>query len=137
MKRTALNQLEDLFKALADATRLRILGLLLGGEICVCHIHESLRISQPKASRHLAYLRRTGLVQTRRQGLWIYYRLAEVSDPVVQTIRQAVVHVLGHVETVRRDVGRLERKTGCCVPSAPSLPDYACCGAQAEQTVTA
>ena len=126
MKRP-LAQLEDLFKALADATRLRILGLLLGGEICVCHIHESLRISQPKASRHLAYLRRTGLVQTRREGLWIYYRLADVSDPIVQTIRQAVVHALGHVDAIHQDAVRLERKTGCCVPASAAPPSYACC----------
>src|SRR6267154_5854769 len=90
-----LNQLETLFKALADSTRLRILGLLLTGEVCVCHIHDSLRITQPKASRHLAYLRRAGLVDTRRQGLWIYYRLSDSSDPIVQTIRQAVTHVMG------------------------------------------
>ncbi len=57
-----ITEMETLFKALADATRLRILGLLLTGEVCVCHIHESLKISQPKASRHLAYLRRSGLV---------------------------------------------------------------------------
>ena len=71
-----LSELDRLFKALADPTRLRILGLLLTGEVCVCHIHESLRIPQPKASRHLAYLRRAGLVDTRRDGLWIHYRLA-------------------------------------------------------------
>ena len=52
--------MERLFKALADATRLRILGSLLTGEVCVCHIHESLKTPQPKASRHLAYLRRAG-----------------------------------------------------------------------------
>src|SRR5882757_11344076 len=93
-----LSQLETLFKALADATRLRILGLLLTGEVCVCHIHESLRIAQPKASRHLAYLRRAGLVDTRRQGLWIYYRLATLPDPVLQAINQAVTHALGHMD---------------------------------------
>ena len=71
-----LTEMETLFKALADATRLRILGLLLTGEVCVCDIHESLKIPQPKASRHLAYLRRSGLVDTRRDGLWIHYRLA-------------------------------------------------------------
>ncbi len=69
-----LEDMEVLFKALADATRLRILGLLLTGEVCVCHIHESLKIPQPKASRHLAYLRRAGLVETRREGLWGHYR---------------------------------------------------------------
>jgi ArsR family transcriptional regulator len=122
-----LNHLEQLFKALADATRLRILGLLLGGEICVCHIHECLRISQPKASRHLAYLRRAGLVATRREGLWIYYRLAEATDPVVLTVRQAVAHALGHVDAIRLDAQRLEKKTGCCVPASAATPAYACC----------
>src|SRR5438876_9703090 len=77
-----ISDVERLFQALADSTRLRILGLLLTGEVCVCDIYESLRISQPKASRHLAYLRRAGLVQTRRKGLWIYYRLSDATDPV-------------------------------------------------------
>ena len=64
-----------LFGTLADPTRLRIIGLLLGGEVCVCDIHASLEISQPKASRHLGLLRRAGLVQARREGLWVHYRL--------------------------------------------------------------
>src|SRR4029077_3035556 len=98
-----LLELEAFFKALADATRLRILGLLLTGEVCVCDIYGSLKISQPKASRHLAYLRRAGLVDTRRDGLWIHYRLSETHDAVLRTIRLAVTHTLGHVETVRRD----------------------------------
>jgi len=112
-----LDTMATLFQALGDATRLRILGLLLTGEVCVCHIHESLRIPQPKASRHLAYLRRAGLVDTRREGLWVYYRMANAGEPVVGTIREAVNHALGHLETVRRDTGRLQKKTGCCLPS--------------------
>lgn len=120
-------QLERLFKALADATRLRILGLLLTGEVCVCHIHESLKIPQPKASRHLAYLRRSGLVSTRREGLWVYYRLATSTDPIVATIQQAVTHVLGHVDTVGKDAGRLQKKTGCCLPVTDRSPTCACC----------
>src|SRR4029077_9887503 len=112
-----LTEMERVFKALADTTRLRILGLLLAGEVCVCHIHESLRVSQPKASRHLAYLPRAGLVETRRQGLWVYYRLAESADPVVSTIREVVTHTLGHVATVQRDADRLQKKTGCCLPA--------------------
>ena len=118
--------MEGLLKALADATRLRILGLLLTGEVCVCHIHESLRLPQPKTSRHLAYLRRAGLVDTRREGVWIYYRLANAPDPVLQTIREAVVHALGHVDAIRRDAERLRQKTGCCVPAAERLT-LACC----------
>ena len=74
----ATRRMAALFQALGDATRLRILGLLLSGEVCVCHIHESLRIPQPKVSRHLAYLRRSGLVDTRRDGLWVFYRLTAV-----------------------------------------------------------
>src|SRR5215213_4137307 len=70
-----LGTLEQLFKAMADQTRLRILALLAGGEVCVCDIHETLGIPQPRASRHLAYLRRTGLVLDRKEGLWVYYRL--------------------------------------------------------------
>ena len=111
-----LSELDRLFKALADPTRLRILGLLLTGEVCVCHIHESLRIPQPKASRHLAYLRRAGLVDTRRDGLWIHYRLNVSDDPVVRIIQQAVAHSLRHVEAVEKDADRLQKKTGCCLP---------------------
>lgn len=122
-----LADLEQLFKALADETRLRILGLLLTGEVCVCHIHESLRISQPKASRHLAYLRRAGLVETRRNGLWIHYRLAESSDPIVRTIRQAVAHALGHLDGIHRDAARLQKKTGCGLPAVSQAPACACC----------
>ena len=91
-----LQELDSLFKALADVTRLRILGLLLTGEVCVCHIHESLKISQPKASRHLAYLRRAGVVDTRRDGLWIHYRLAKCSNGVLTAVEDAVRHALTH-----------------------------------------
>jgi ArsR family transcriptional regulator len=115
---TPLSELEGLFKALADVTRLRILGLLLTGEVCVCHIHETLKIPQPKASRHLAYLRRAGLVDSRREGLWIHYRLAELPEPVLRTISQAVAHALTHMEAVHRDAERLRKKTGCCLPIA-------------------
>lgn len=122
-----LVDVETLFKALADATRLRILGLLLTGDVCVCHIHEALRIPQPKTSRHLAYLRRAGLVETRRDGLWVHYRLSSLPDPVLGTIRDAVFHALAHVGIIQKDAERLRRKTGCCVP-AITTPTLACCG---------
>src|SRR5919107_2677512 len=95
----SLDAMETLFKALADVTRLRILGLLLAGEVCVCDIQESLRIPQSKASRHLAYLRRTGLVETRRDGLWVHYRLGNLTDPVLATIVDAIRHALTRTET--------------------------------------
>jgi ArsR family transcriptional regulator len=121
-----LTDVEHLFQALGDATRLRILGLLLTGEVCVCDIHESLRLPQPKVSRHLAYLRKAGLVKAERRGLWVHYRLAEASDPVIATIRQAVSHSLTHLDTVRRDADRLHQRTGCCLPESSGVK-FACC----------
>jgi len=122
-----LVEMETLFRALADATRLRILGLLLTGEVCVCDIHESLKIPQPKASRHLAYLRRAGLVDTRREGLWIHYRLGKLDDPVLAAIGDAVRHALTHVDVVHRDAERLQKRTGCCVPAPGDVPTVQCC----------
>src|SRR5499425_2697750 len=122
-----LGRLERLFKALADATRLRILRLLMAGELCVCNIHGALRIPQAKASRHLAYLRRVGLVTTRREGLWVHYSLSKSADPIVATIETATTHVLGHVEALKKDADRLERQTGCCVPTAERASDLPCC----------
>jgi ArsR family transcriptional regulator len=128
MSRHHLAEMERLFKALADETRLRILGLLLSGEVCVCDIYESLKVPQSKASRHLAYLRRSGLVATRRSGLWIHYRLAPVADPVLGSVVGAVRHALTHVELVRKDAGRLEKRTGCCAPAAQDVKGLPCCG---------
>jgi ArsR family transcriptional regulator len=129
-----IHEMERLFQALGDATRLRILGLLLTGEVCVCNMHEALKIPQPKASRHLAYLRRAGLVETRRDGLWIHYRLATLDDPILESIVAAVSHALTHADAVRRDADRL-RKSGvaCCLPAPGDLPQAACCGAPAER----
>ena len=122
-----LRSLEHLFQALGDATRLRILGLLLAGEVCVCEIHGALKISQPKASRHLAYLRRAGLVVARREGLWMHYRLADAPEPVVDAIRLTVLHALSHVTAVQRDSDRLQRSTGCCAPAPTGAPVLTCC----------
>jgi ArsR family transcriptional regulator, arsenate/arsenite/antimonite-responsive transcriptional repressor len=126
-----LSEMERLFKALADATRLRILGLLLAGEVCVCDIHQSLGIPQSKASRHLAYLRRAGLVETRREGLWVHYRLGPAADPVVAALTGAVRHALTHAADVRRDAARLAKRTGCCLPVPGEVEPAACCAAPA------
>jgi len=72
----------ELFKAISDGTRLRIVVLLHKRELCVCQIEAALGISQTKASRHLAILRRTGLLKARRDGLWVYYTLHEPRDEV-------------------------------------------------------
>ena len=112
---TSLASLEVLFKALADQTRLRILALLARGEICVCDIHETLRIPQPRASRHLAYLRKAGLVCDRKDGLWVHYRLASLDDPLLKTLLDGVLHCMGHVPGVA--TARLQPP-----------PMLACCG---------
>jgi ArsR family transcriptional regulator len=116
------------FKALADPTRVRILGLLAAGEVCVCHIHETLRITQPKASRHLAYLRRAGLVEAHKRGLWVYYRLAPRRAGAVQAVLDAVQHCITHVDCVRRDAERLTRKTGASIAPPRAPAGMACCG---------
>jgi ArsR family transcriptional regulator, arsenate/arsenite/antimonite-responsive transcriptional repressor len=104
-----LDGLETLFKALADQTRLRIIGLLRAGEICVCDIHGSLGLPQPTVSRHLAYLRKSGLVTGRKEGLWVHYRLATLPDPVLQAVFDAVEHALGHLDAQQRDRRRLSK----------------------------
>ena len=114
-------------RALADPTRLRILALLRGGEVCVCHIHEALAIPQPKASRHLASLRRAGLVETRKAGLWVHYSLAKMPDTVLETLVETVTHCVGHAATIARDRKRLARATGCSV-DGPDQAALACCG---------
>ena len=126
--RDSLATLERTFQALGDQTRLRILALLATGEVCVCHIHESLQLPQPKVSRHLAYLRRAGLVETRKDGLWVHYRLADLPDPVSRTVRDAVTHALWHVDAVKRDAKQLARHQACAVqPPAADAPGCACC----------
>jgi ArsR family transcriptional regulator len=129
-----LQAVDQMFKALADPTRIRILGLLSAGEICVCHIHESLRLPQSLVSRHLAYLRRAGLVEARKEGLWVHYRIAPRRDDLMQTLLDAVYHCVGHLSTVAKDGKRLEKRTGCCTVTRPA-PCFDCCGQHSvEQT---
>lgn len=106
-----LDALEVAFAGMADRTRLRILGLLGSGELCVCTIYETLRVSQPAVSRHLAYLRRAGLVETRRAGKWVHYRIAESPSPAVRRLLESVGPVLDSLGTAVTDRGRLE-----CIP---------------------
>src|SRR6186713_533101 len=92
--RAAIDELEHVFKALADRTRLRILALLGNNEVCVCHIHDSLGLPQPTVSRHLAYLRKSGLVATRRDGVWMHYQVSRSLSPVLQGVVAAAVAAL-------------------------------------------
>jgi len=103
-----LEALTAVYAALSDPTRLRILALLGDGEICVCHIHASLDVPQPTASRHLAYLRKSGLVEARREGVWIHYRLATIDNPVVASVMNAALHALTHTAIAGKDERRLK-----------------------------
>ncbi len=102
-----LEALTQIYSALADPTRLRILALLRDGEICVCHLHASLDVPQPTASRHLAYLRKAGLVDARRDGIWMHYRLTPIGNPVVAAVVAAALHALSHAAVSARDERRL------------------------------
>jgi ArsR family transcriptional regulator, arsenate/arsenite/antimonite-responsive transcriptional repressor len=117
--------LESTYRALADVTRLRILTLLADGEVCVCDIHDTLRVPQPTASRHLAYLRQAGLVEARREGTWMHYRIADL-DPVIDGIVRSAAHAMSHVTSADRDRARFERQCGKRLPviAAPQVP---CC----------
>src|SRR5262245_4585701 len=84
MSEQMLTALGHLFLALSDKTRLRLLSLMAEGEVSVGFLAESLGESQPKISRHLAYLRGAGVVSTRRDGKWIYYAVAEQLEPAAE-----------------------------------------------------
>jgi ArsR family transcriptional regulator, arsenate/arsenite/antimonite-responsive transcriptional repressor len=103
-----LDALTSVYAALADPTRLRILSLLGEDEICVCHLHASLDVPQPTASRHLAYLRKSGLVEARRDGVWMHYRLAPIGNPVVASVVKAALHALTHAAISAKDERRLQ-----------------------------
>jgi ArsR family transcriptional regulator len=103
-----------LFRALADRTRLRLLNLIGDKEICVCYFVDILGIGQPKISRHLAYLRRAGIVAARRQGRWMHYRLVTPLDPAASSIlRETLIH-LRKMPDMGADLAKLE--TSCCNP---------------------
>ena len=98
--------IESLFKALADRTRLRIIHLIGEDEVCVCFFVEVLGSSQPKISRHLAYLRRAGLVSTRREGKWMHYRLIKPVDEQAARIFRDVREALASNPEMQRDKDR-------------------------------
>jgi ArsR family transcriptional regulator, arsenate/arsenite/antimonite-responsive transcriptional repressor len=111
--------LDLLFRALADPTRLRLLNLIGDQEICVCYLVEILRMSQPKISRHLAYLRKAGIVAARREGKWMHYRIATPSDEVAARILRETMKHLSDKPEMKRDVSRL--RSACCAPQKYQL----------------
>jgi ArsR family transcriptional regulator, arsenate/arsenite/antimonite-responsive transcriptional repressor len=112
-----------LFRALADPTRLRLLNLIADREICVCYLVEILGISQPKISRHLAYLRRAGIATARRQGRWMHYRLVVPQDAVASSILKETLKHLRERPNLRHDFARLD--SACCKPGEFELPQKA------------
>jgi ArsR family transcriptional regulator len=103
-----------LFAALADRTRLRLLNLMDGKEVCVCYFVEILGQSQPKISRHLAYLRRAGIVAARREGKWMHYSIVAPKHAGAARILIETVSVLSEDKTMQADLARFNR--ACCAP---------------------
>jgi ArsR family transcriptional regulator, arsenate/arsenite/antimonite-responsive transcriptional repressor len=101
-----------LFKALGDETRLRIVALLSHGELCVCHVEAALGVSQPHASRHLLVLKNAGVVEARRAGSWVYYRLARQPDLACQGQLRTLVKSFADQKLLARDVERLIKSKG-------------------------
>jgi ArsR family transcriptional regulator len=115
--------LAGLFAALADTTRLRLLNLMNGREVCVCYFVEILGQGQPKISRHLAYLRRAGLVAARREGKWMHYRIVPQTDAAAASILGEVLSSLGNDKQMQADYAKLER--ACCAPQKLVMPEGA------------
>ena len=112
-----------LFAALSDRTRLRLLNLMDGREVCVCYFVEILGQSQPKISRHLAYLRRAGVVAARREGKWMHYGIVVPSNSGAARILRETLAVLREDKGMQQDLGRLNR--ACCAPQSVSALDGA------------
>jgi ArsR family transcriptional regulator len=113
-------RLDLMFRAFSDRTRLRILYLLQGGECCVGDLVDILGVEQPTASRHLAYLRRAGLVKVRKAGLWSYYSLAPAEEPFHQKLLECLACCFCEVPEIRADQARAAevRQSGGCCPVA-------------------
>lgn len=103
-----------LFAALADRTRLRLLNLMDGREVCVCYFVEILEQSQPKISRHLAYLRRAGLVEARREGKWMHYRMVAPAEKGAGGVLRAALAALQSERQMQADLIQLNK--ACCAP---------------------
>jgi ArsR family transcriptional regulator len=106
--------LARLFAALSDRTRLRLLNLMGESEVCVCYFVEILGQSQPKVSRHLAYLRNAGIVSARREGKWMHYRIQRPSDAGAAAILDTVLASLKADKEMQSDLARLGK--ACCAP---------------------
>jgi ArsR family transcriptional regulator, arsenate/arsenite/antimonite-responsive transcriptional repressor len=113
-----LIKMESLFTALADKTRLRLLNLMRDDEVCVCFFTEVLEESQPKISRHLAYLRNAGIVCARRDGKWMHYRIEMPDDPLIASILRNTLEALRQKDVMIADYENLIN--ACCAIEVPT-----------------
>jgi ArsR family transcriptional regulator len=114
-----MRALEDYFKGLSDVTRLRIMNLLLQGELCVCDIQRIVDGSQPTVSRHLNYLKHSGLVLDRRDGLRVFYRVAK-NNPDLKTLHQFLRKVFKGKSVLEDDLKELKdamARGACAIPT--------------------
>jgi ArsR family transcriptional regulator len=117
MAKTVKFDVELFFLALSDQTRLRLLNLINDDEVCVCYFVEILGEGQPKISRHLAYLRRAGIVAARREGKWMHYRIVPPANPHAKRILDDVMSWSKDDKEMQRDRAQLMKV--CCMPSPP------------------
>ena len=125
-KETSMLQAMQMFRALADETRLRILNLLQQRELCVCQIVEVLDLGQSKVSRHLAHLRNAGLVKDRRDATWMYYTLADPQGPLHEQILECMKLLTEEVPVAAKDTRALEALGSCndlCPEDSSSTKD--------------
>ena len=101
-----------LFRALGDETRLRIVALLSHGELCVCHLEDALKLSQPNVSRHLFILRAARVVESRRDGTWVYYGLTPQESPDCDRQLKTLIQSFAKRAVLRRDLERLVKVRG-------------------------
>lgn len=106
--------IELFFSALADKTRLRLLNLIGDDEVCVCFLVEVIDTNQPKISRHLAYLKKAGLVSVRRDWKWSHYRIVKPTHPHAAKVFEEIQAWLNDDEEMQRDKKQMTNL--CCVP---------------------
>jgi ArsR family transcriptional regulator len=128
VKKTAdktTHRVDLMFRAFSDRTRLRVLHLLQAGEMCVADLVIVLRVEQPSASRHLAYLRKAGLVSVRKAGLWKYYSLSAARTPFHHKLLECLACCFQEVPEIQKDqirARKVRERGGCCPEASVAKP---------------
>lgn len=135
MPKTVSFDMEKFFQALGDNTRLRLLNLMGSQELCVCYFVEILQQPQPKISRHLAYLRRAGIVAARREGTWMHYRINTPQHAGAARILAQTLEWMKEDRSMQADRSRLSK--ACCSPQRFTALQGAPAPARVERPVLA